>query len=84
MRTGANNEYTLSLWQSPDDPITSDMFDFHIDDAMGKLFPDTKSEVRRLVTGTYDGKDEVYRRPLTKKIYDVNDQLDGIKKKPRP
>lgn len=157
MRTGKDKEYTLSMWQSPDDPLSEDMFSFHVDDAelakyllsasahkaemlklsyalrdnpttgevemhklveqkfhitdqynkqldiveetvwrhqiyssgyigslnkaLGKLFPDMKSEVRRLVTGTYDGKDEVYRRPLTKMMHDVCDQLDNIKKK---
>lgn len=157
MRTGKDKEYTLSMWQCPDDPLKDDMFSFHIDDAelakyllsasahkaemlklsyalrdnpttgevemhklveqkfhitdqynkqldiveetvwrhqiyssgyigslnkaLGKLFPDMKSEVRRLVTGTYDGKDEVYRRPLSKMIHDVNDQLDNIRKK---
>lgn len=157
MRTGADKEYTLSMWQSPDDPVKEDMFRFRIDDAelaryllsasahradmlkltytlretpsteeidlhnlveqkfhitdqynkqldiveetvwrhqiyssgyirslnnaMGKLFPDMKSEVRRLITGTYDGEDEVYRRPLSKMIHDICNQLDRVKKK---
>lgn len=156
LRTGANKEYTLSIWQSPTDPVKGDMYHFHIDDAnlatyllatsahkkellemkyigrsmatieekelldkieerfhitdqynkqldiveetvwrhqiyshgyirslnnaMGKLFPDMKNQIRRLITGTYDGEDNMYRRPLTKMIHDVCDQLDRIKK----
>lgn len=52
-----------------------------LNNAIGKMFPDMKGQVRRIISGTYDGADNIYKRPLTKMIHDVIDQLDGLKKK---
>lgn len=49
-----------------------------LNNAFGILFPDKISQIRRLITGTYDCNDNIYKRPLTKMIQDVWDQLDGI------
>lgn len=41
-----------------------------------KLFPDVNNQVKRLITGTYEDEKNIYKRPLTKMIHDIWEELD--------